>query len=153
VGALLSGVRAVREGRSLAVAGALPHGAHVAHEHRGSPPDRRRGVKAVRARTAARLNTYEGYSAACAAVWAAILLAAMGRLDAPARNALALACGGWWSGWLSATIARATYPAPTPLEPTARSRLAAVSLALVAVGLGSVLRLLVCGGRRGATTI
>jgi hypothetical protein len=43
-------------------------------------------------------------------------------------------------GWTSATIARAAYPAPKPLDPAAEKKLANASLALIALGLASVLR-------------
>jgi hypothetical protein len=98
-----------------------------------------------------KLNTYTGYSVSCAAVWAVILAVARRRLDAQTRNTLWLVCSGWWSGWTSATIARAGYPPPGKLTPSAEKRLARVSLVLVAVGLGSVIRLLVTGKRSGRT--
>jgi hypothetical protein len=28
-------------------------------------------------------------------------------------HTFSLVCGGWWIGWLSATIARSVYPPPT----------------------------------------
>jgi len=94
-----------------------------------------------------KLNTYTGYSVGCAVVWAAILAVAQRRLDAQDRTTLRLACGGWWAGWTSATIARAGYPPPKKLTPQAERRLAVVSLGLVAMGLASVIRLLVRGDR------
>jgi len=93
-----------------------------------------------------RLNTYTGYSVSCAAVWVAILAVAQRRLEPDTRNALRLWCLAWWSGWTSATIARAGYPPPAKLSPEAEKRLGVVSLVLVAAGLASVIRLL-AGGR------
>ena len=81
------------------------------------------------------------------AVWALILAAGRIRLDPASRERLRLTCGGWWLGWLSATIARASYPPPKPLDPEVERQLAAVSLALVALGLGSTARLLWTGGQ------
>lgn len=63
------------------------------------------------------------------------------------RKALWLTCGGWWSGWTSATIARAGYPPPKPLGPGAQKRLNVMSLVLVAAGLSNVVRLLARGKR------
>jgi hypothetical protein len=93
------------------------------------------------------VNTYTGYSIGCAAVWAVILAVAQRRLDSETWKALRLGCAGWWSGWTSATIARVGYPAPKKLTPQAEKRLGIVSLALVAVGLISVIRLLITGNR------
>jgi hypothetical protein len=93
-----------------------------------------------------RLNSYIGYSIGCAGVWGAILLAAR-RLDAGSRNTLQLVCGGWWIGWTSATIARIAYPPPKPLSAAAEKRLRIVSIALIALGLVSTIRLLVAGKR------
>ena len=96
----------------------------------------------------ARLNTYTGYSVGCAAVWAVILAVAQRRLEPETRNALRLWCVSWWSGWTSATIARAGYPPPKKLTPAGEKRLRSVSLVLVALGLISVIRLLVTGRTR-----
>ena len=96
-------------------------------------------------------NTYAGYSIGCAVVWALILTIAQRRLDPERRNTLRLSCLGWWTGWTSATIARAGYPPPKPLTPKARKRLEIVSLVLVALGLISVTRVL-AAGRRAAHT-
>ena len=68
-------------------------------------------------RVSDRRNTYTGYSIGCAAVWAVILAVGQRRLDPKTRNTLWLACGGWWSGWTSATIARISYPPPKQLKP------------------------------------
>jgi len=57
-------------------------------------------------------GTYKGYSIGCAIVWAAILLAISLFKDQSARQTFGLVCGGWWIGWLSATIARSVYPPP-----------------------------------------
>jgi drug/metabolite transporter (DMT)-like permease len=94
-----------------------------------------------------RKNTYTGYSIGCAVVWALILIVAQRRLDQETRKTLWLGCAGWWSGWTSATIARAGYPPPKKLTPDAQKRLGIVSLVLVALGLGSAIRLLVKGKR------
>ena len=90
-------------------------------------------------------NTYTGYSIGCAAVWGVILAVGRRRLDPKTWSMLRQGCGAWWSGWLSATIARAGYPPPEPLSPAAEKRLANVSLVLVAAGLLGVVRLLVTG--------
>jgi phosphatidylserine synthase len=95
-----------------------------------------------------RPNTYTGYSIGCAAVWAVILVVAQRRLDSQNRNMLRLVCGGWWSGWTSATIARAGYPPPQKLKPESQKKIAIVSIVLVAVGLISVIRLLITGNRQ-----
>jgi hypothetical protein len=60
-------------------------------------------------------------------------------------------CVGWWSGWTSATIARLSYPPPEKLKPRTADRLAIVSLVLVAVGVMSVIRVLITGRRRRCT--
>ena len=88
-------------------------------------------------------NSYTTYSVGCAVVWAAILAVAQRRLDPKDRKRLQQACGAWWSGWTSATIARAGYPPPKKLTPQAEKRLANVSLVLVAAGLINVIRVLV----------
>lgn len=90
-------------------------------------------------------DTYTGYSVGCAVVWAAILAVAQRRLDPESRNRLWQACGAWWGGWLSATIARIAYPPPKELGPRAKQRLERVSVVLVAAGLLNVIRLLVSG--------
>ncbi|HTU85160.1 MAG TPA: hypothetical protein VMF57_06265 [Solirubrobacteraceae bacterium] len=88
-------------------------------------------------------NTYTGYSVGCAIVWVAILAAARRRLEPDDRKRLQQACGAWWAGWTSATIARAGYPPPKQLTPRAEKRLANVSIVLVATGLLNVIRVLV----------
>jgi hypothetical protein len=88
-----------------------------------------------------------GYSISCAAVWAVILALAHRRLDSETRNTLRLVCVGWWTGWTSATIARAGYPPPKKLTPQAEKRLGIVSLVLIAVGLIRVIRLVATGKR------
>lgn len=92
-------------------------------------------------------RTYAQYSAGCAAVWALILAAGERRLDPVSRDRLRLTCAGWWMGWTSATIARAVYPPPTKLDPAANKRLGIASLALIALGAASVIRLLAAGKR------
>jgi hypothetical protein len=59
-----------------------------------------------------RRNTYTAYSIGCAVVWAVILLATARRKNHPDAHTMRLVCGGWWLGWLSATIARSVYPGP-----------------------------------------
>ena len=93
-----------------------------------------------------RRNTYAGYSISCALVWAGILGAARG-LDPGVQRTLRLSCAAWWSGWVSASIARVVYPPPSKLEPAAEKRLGVASLVLIALGLGSVVRLLLTGRR------
>ena len=95
----------------------------------------------------ARLNTYTSYSIGCAAVWGAIVLLAQRRLDAQTRNTLWRFCGGWWTGWASATIARAGYPPPKSMTPAGERRLRVVSGVLVSLGLGNAARMLASGGR------
>lgn len=57
-------------------------------------------------------KTYTGYSVACAVVWAVILAAVSSTAGGATRHTVVLVFGGWWIGWLSATIARAVYPPP-----------------------------------------
>jgi hypothetical protein len=102
--------------------------------------------RAIRPRT----NSYATYSISCAIVWAVILALAQRAANPEAKKTLQLACGGWWSGWASANIARLAYPPPRVLEPTAERRLQTGSLALVALGLASITRLLL--RRRDAGT-
>jgi phosphatidylserine synthase len=92
-------------------------------------------------------HTYTGYSIGCAAVWALILVVAQRRLDSQSWNTLRLVCGGWWSGWTAATIARVSFPPPKKLTPGTEKRLGIVSIVLIAVGLTSVIRLLTTGKR------
>lgn len=92
-------------------------------------------------------NTYTGYSIGSAAVWTAILAVGQRQLDSQTWRTLRLACAGWWSGWTSATVARAVYPPPEKLTPQGKRRLGIMSLALIAAGLISVIRLLVTGKR------
>ena len=92
-------------------------------------------------------NTYTGYSIGSAGVWAVILAVGQRRLDPQTWKTLRLVCGGWWIGWTSATIARASYPAPKKLAPEVERRLGLVSLVLIALGLISVIRLPIAGNR------
>ena len=102
-------------------------------------------------RIAARSRTYTGYSIGSAAVWAAILAVGHRRLDSKTWNTLRLVCAGWWIGWTSATIARASYPAPKSLTPEAERKLALVSVVLIATGLINVIRVFTKGdGERPA---
>lgn len=94
-------------------------------------------------------GTYRQYSVGCACVWGVILAAGERRLDPEARDRLRLTCAAWWVGWTSATIARAAYPPPKKLDPVAEKRLAYGSLALVALGFASVVRLLAFSRRTG----
>jgi hypothetical protein len=57
-------------------------------------------------------NTYTGYSIGCAIVWAIILVGVSSAADSATRHTFFVFFGGWWIGWLSATIARAVYPPP-----------------------------------------
>ncbi len=59
-----------------------------------------------------RYGTYTSYSIACAIVWAVILAGVFATADTATRHTFVLLFGGWWIGWLSATIARAVYPPP-----------------------------------------
>jgi hypothetical protein len=59
-----------------------------------------------------RFSTYTSYSIACAMVWAVILVGISSFADGATRRTYMLVFGGWWIGWLSATIARAVYPPP-----------------------------------------
>jgi hypothetical protein len=92
-------------------------------------------------------NTYTAYSIGCAGVWAGILLVGRRRLDSRSWNALRLVCGGWWMGWLSATIARIGYPPPKPLTPAGEKWLRIISVVLIALGLASTLRMFAAGRR------
>lgn len=96
-------------------------------------------------------NTYTGYSIGCAVVWAALLATGRGVLDAKKWNMLRLGAGGWWAGWLSATIARVGYPPPRKLTEADQKRLEKVSLALVLLGFVNFVRLLITGRRRPST--
>jgi hypothetical protein len=57
-------------------------------------------------------HTYTGYSIGCAVVWAAILAGVSSVADGATRDKVMMVFGGWWIGWLSATIARSVYPPP-----------------------------------------
>jgi hypothetical protein len=60
-----------------------------------------------------RLRTYTAYSIGCVIAWA-ILLPAVAALDSrDILHTVVVLCGGWWIGWISATIARGVYPPPT----------------------------------------
>jgi hypothetical protein len=57
-----------------------------------------------------RLRTYTGYGIGCVIAWA-IILPAVAVLDSKdILHIVLVLCGGWWIGWISATIARAVYP-------------------------------------------
>ena len=95
-------------------------------------------------------NSYTGYSLGCAVVWAGLLAAGRSVLDDKNWAMLRVGAGGWWSGWLSASIARVAYPPPRELTDEGQARLAKVSLVLVILGLVNFLRLLITGRRRGS---
>ena len=57
-------------------------------------------------------RTYTGYSIGCAIVWAVILAVVSLAADDVTRHKFLMVFGGWWIGWLSATIARSVYPPP-----------------------------------------
>ncbi len=57
-------------------------------------------------------GTYTAYSLSCAVVWAVILIFVGTQADDEKRKAVRAGFFGWWSGWTSATIARAVYPPP-----------------------------------------
>ncbi len=95
-----------------------------------------------------RLNTYSGYSLGCAVVWTGLLVTARRVLDTKNWEMLRLAAGGWWAGWLSATIARVGYPPPRELTEAGQRRLEKVSLGLVLLGFVNFFRLLITGRRR-----
>ena len=94
-----------------------------------------------------RLDNYAAYSVGCAAVWATILLAAQRVADAETRRTLQLGCAAWWSGWASATIARAGYPPPKRLGPRGERALQVTSVPLVALGIGNAMRFIWAGRR------
>ena len=93
----------------------------------------------------ARLSSYTAYSIGCAAVWAAILLAAQRLPDDKTRKAMQLGCAAWWSGWTSATIARLVYPPPKKAGRRAEKVLQITSVPLIALGSGSAIRFLWVG--------
>jgi hypothetical protein len=94
-------------------------------------------------------DTYTGYSIGCAVVWAALLVAGRGVLNAKDWERLRIGAAGWWAGWLSATVARVGYPPPRKLTEAGHKRLEKVSLVLVLLGFVNFLRLPITG-RRGA---
>jgi hypothetical protein len=98
--------------------------------------------------TPKRRNTYEGYAFGCAAAWALILGIARRRTDRETQKTLGRFCVGWWSGWISATIARVLYPPPKKLESEAYNRLVFASTGLVAVGVIRLVRFLLAGHNR-----
>jgi hypothetical protein len=57
-------------------------------------------------------NTYTGYSIGCAIAWTLILAGVSVGADGATQRKVVPVFGGWWIGWLSATIARAVYPPP-----------------------------------------
>jgi hypothetical protein len=97
-------------------------------------------------------NTYTGYSIGCAAVWAVLLATGRGLLDAKRWDMLRLGAAGWWTGWLSASIARVGFPPPRKLTEAGQRRLEKVSLVLVLLGFVNFFRLLITGRRRAGGT-
>lgn len=95
-----------------------------------------------------RRNTYGSYAFGCAAVWALILAIARRRTDRETQRTLGRFCVGWWSGWISATIARVLYPPPKKLKSKANNRLVVASAGLVAVAVIRLGRLLPAGHDR-----
>ncbi len=57
-----------------------------------------------------RLRTYTAYGIACLIAWAIVLPAAAALDSKAVLHTTLVLCGGWWIGWISATIARAVYP-------------------------------------------
>jgi hypothetical protein len=57
-------------------------------------------------------QTYTDYSIGSAIVWTLIWMILKTTATKQTQNRIALVSGGWWMGWLSATIARAGYPPP-----------------------------------------
>ena len=93
-----------------------------------------------------------GYSIGSALAWAILLATGRGMLDAKNWERLRLGAAGWWMGWLSATIARASYPQPQQLTEADHKRLERVSLVLILLGFGNFVRLLITGRRREGDT-
>jgi hypothetical protein len=96
----------------------------------------------------ARRNTYTSYSVGCAIVWAVILIVTQHGTESEARKTMKLFCAAWWSGWASATIARVAYPPPKKLGPRAGKMLQMASVVLIALGVGSVIRVLWAARKR-----
>jgi hypothetical protein len=57
----------------------------------------------------AKLRTYKAYSLGCVVVWGVVLIVAGATSGDATFSSFLLVAGGWWLGWLSATIARAVY--------------------------------------------
>lgn len=95
-----------------------------------------------------RLHTYTAYGIGCAVVWAAILIGTERQTDSQTRKTIRLTCAGWWLGWTSASIARVVYPPPNKLTPAVYNRVVRVSIALIAVGIIRIIRVLVAGSKR-----
>ncbi len=57
-------------------------------------------------------ETYTAYSVGCAIVWTLIWAKLAVTATEETRSRILPVFGGWWMGWLSATIARAGYPPP-----------------------------------------
>ena len=89
-----------------------------------------------------RLNTYTAYGIGCAAVWAVILIVTHRRTDSQKRNTIRLMCAGWWLGWTSAGIARVVYPPPKKPKPEVYYRVVRASMALLALDIIRLIRLL-----------
>jgi hypothetical protein len=57
-----------------------------------------------------RWRTYTSYSIGCAIVWLVLLALVVGLDPTHTQHIFWLVGGGFWIGWLSATIARTVYP-------------------------------------------
>jgi hypothetical protein len=86
-----------------------------------------------------------------AAVWAVILIVAHRRTDSQKRNTIRLMCAGWWFGWTSAGIARVVYPPPKKPKPEVYYRVVRASMALLALCIIRLIRLLMAGEQPAVT--
>lgn len=67
----------------------------------------------------ARRSSYTIYGIGCAIVWLVILAIANTTAGRDKRRTINVVCGGWWIGWLSASIARHVYRSPSAgVEPS-----------------------------------
>jgi hypothetical protein len=98
-------------------------------------------------------NTYTSYGVGSAVVWVALLATGRRVLDDENWDRLRLSAAGWWTGWLSATIARIGYPPPRKLTEAEQQRLERGSLVLVLLGFAGVARLMITGRRRDGETV
>jgi hypothetical protein len=58
-------------------------------------------------------QSYTAYSIGCAVVWGAILGVLTARGEREKLRRILPVFGGWWMGWMSATIARYVCPTST----------------------------------------